>query len=43
MIDKNPFILIEAQLYLFIDFRWKLLNLVAVRTLKTIFDNFNEH
>ena len=43
MIDKKTFILIEAQFYLFIDFPWMLLNLVAVRTLKTIFDNLNEH
>ena len=42
MNDKHPYIAIESERSLFIHFRWKLLNLMAVKALKTIFENFKE-
>ena len=40
MNDKHPYIPIESERSLFIHFRWKLLNLMAVKALKIIFENF---
>ena len=42
MNDKHPFILVESQRSLFNHFRWKLLNFLAVKALKTIFENVKE-
>ena len=44
MHDKRSFTPIEAYLSVFIDFRWNLLNLMAVKSLKNNFSKiFFEH
>ena len=42
MNDKHPYTPIESERGLFIHFRWKLLSIMAVKALKTVFENFKE-
>ena len=42
MNEKHPYIPIGSERSLFIHFRWKLLNLMVVKTFKTLFENFIE-
>ena len=43
LLDKHPHIPIEAYMGVFFDFRWKFLNLMAVKNLKYFFQCFFEH